>query len=115
MSQEPEQQEREPQFDASDRTALVVAGGAVALVAGLGIAFAIMSHDHGSTKPPPASQGGLIVETSRPKDEKLDLNRPLRCFVNGQMVGELTLAECAKRNGVATGSLDVGLHVPVGR
>lgn len=109
MTQEPESPERDTQFDASDRTALIVAGGAVALAAGLGVAFLIMSHDKGSTKPPPASQGGLIVETSRPKDEKLDMNRPLRCFVNGQVVGELTLAECAKRNGVATGSLDVGL------
>ncbi|MGE5500802.1 MAG: hypothetical protein ACM3W4_02620 [Ignavibacteriales bacterium] len=109
MTQEPESPPREPQFDASDRTVLVVAGGAVALAAGLGVAFFIMSHDHGSTKPPPASQGGLVVETARPKDEKLDMNRPLRCFVNGQMVGELTLADCAKRNGVATGALDVGL------
>ncbi len=109
MTDEPKTPDRDSQFDASDRTVLVVAGGAVALVGGLGVAFLIMSHDHGSTKPPPASQGGLIVETSRPKDEKLDMNRPLRCFVNGQMVGELTLAECAKRNGVATGSLDVGL------
>lgn len=109
MNEEPQTPERESHFDANDRTALVVAGGAVALVAGLGVAFLIMSHDHGSSKPPPASQGGLIVETARPKDEKLDLNRPLRCFVNGQMVGELTLAECAKRNGVVTGSLDVGL------
>jgi len=109
MTQEPETPKRESQFDATDRTVLVVAGGAVALAAGLGIAFLIMSHDKGSNRPPPASQGGLIVETARPKDEKLDMNRPLRCFVNGQMVGELTLADCAQRNGVATGSLDVGL------
>jgi hypothetical protein len=29
--------------------------------------------------------------------------------VEGQFVGELTLADCAKRNGVATGALDVGV------
>jgi hypothetical protein len=29
--------------------------------------------------------------------------------VGGQFVGELPLADCAKRNGVATGGLDVGL------
>lgn len=109
MTQEPQTPPREPQFDANDRTVMIVAGGAVALAAGLGIAFLIMSHDKGSTRPPPASQGGLVVETSRPKDEALDMNRPLRCFVDGQVVGELTLADCAKRNGVATGSLDVGL------
>jgi len=109
MTEEPQTPEREPQFDANDRTVMIVAGGAVALAAGLGIAFLIMSHDKGSTRPPPASQGGLVVETSKPKDEALDMNRPLRCFVDGQVVGELTLADCAKRNGVATGSLDVGL------
>lgn len=109
MTEEPKTPEPDKQFDASDQTALVVAGGAIALAAGLGIAFLIMSHDKGSNAPPAASRGGLVVETQRPKDEKLDMNRPLRCFVNGQVVGELTLAECAKRNGVATGSLDVGL------
>ena len=109
MTQEPQAPEREKHFDASDQTALVVAGGAIALAAGLGIAALIMSQDKGSNRPPPASQGGLVVETQKPTEEKLDLNRPLRCFVDGQVVGELTLAECAKRNGVATGSLDVGL------
>jgi len=109
MTQEPNTPPPEKQFDASDRTAIIVAGGAVALAAGLGIAFMIMSHDKGSDRPPPASQGGLVVETQRLPDEKLDVNRPLRCFVDGQVVGELTLADCAKRNGVATGALDVGL------
>jgi hypothetical protein len=40
---------------------------------------------------------------------KLDPARPLRCFVSGQFVGEITLAECARKNGVATGALDVGV------
>ena len=39
----------------------------------------------------------------------MDSAEPLRCFVAGQFVGELTLAACAKRNGVATDALDVGL------
>ncbi len=39
----------------------------------------------------------------------MDPAKPLRCFVAGQFVGELTLADCAKRNGVATDALDVGL------
>src|SRR5690606_6952159 len=85
-----------------------LAGGALALLAGLGIAFSIMLSDDGSKKPPPASRGGLVVETGRP-DDKLDPARPLRCFVDAQFVGELTLAQCAERNGVATGALDVGL------
>lgn len=96
---------REPQ---QNRTVLIF-GAALALVAGLGGAALIMSKDDGSTKPPPASRGGLVVEATRTVDDKLDPARPLRCFVDGQFVGEVTLAECAQRNGVATGALDVGL------
>lgn len=86
-------------------------GGALALLLGLGIAIGLMAggKDKGKSAPPPASQSGLIVEMGRDDDTKLDPARPLRCFVGGQFVGEITLAECAKRNGVATGALDVGV------
>ena len=84
-------------------------GGGVALLAGLLIAWAILAHSHKPTEPPPASQGGLVIVSGRDDDAKLDPKRPLRCFVGGQFVGELPLAVCAQRNGVATGSLDVGL------
>ena len=92
-----------------DRRVLLGGGAALALLAGLGIALLVM---HGNTSPtdaPPASRAGLIVETGRPDDTKLDANRPLRCFVGGQFVGETTLSECAQKNGVATGALDVGV------
>ena len=104
------EQEIEPAETRTDRNGLLVAGGVAALVAGLGLAFVIMSRDDGSSRPPPASQGGLVVQATRTEDDgKLDPSRPLRCFVSGQFVGELTLAQCAERNGVATGALDVGL------
>jgi hypothetical protein len=92
-----------------DRRVIAIGGGALALVAGLLIAWAILARSHKSTEAPPASQGGLIVVSGRDDDAKLDPKRPLRCFVGGQFVGELPLAVCAKRNGVATGALDVGL------
>ncbi|MFI4933096.1 MAG: hypothetical protein ACHP7N_00600 [Caulobacterales bacterium] len=89
---------------------MVLGGGAVlALVAGLAIAYVFLGRDNGPVQPPPASQGGLVVQTGRDDDLKLDPKRPLRCFVGGQFVGELPLAVCAQRNGVATGALDVGL------
>jgi hypothetical protein len=92
------------------RTLIFAGGGALALLAGLGIAVALMSgHDKKPDEAPPASRGGLIVETGRDDDSKLDPARPLRCFVGGAFVGEITLAECAKKNGVATGALDVGV------
>lgn len=92
-----------------DRRIVLAGGAALALIAGLGIAIALVSGKDKQTEPPPASRAGLIVETGRADDTKLDPARPLRCFVGGQFVGETTLAECAKKNGVATGALDVGV------
>ncbi|ADG10418.1 hypothetical protein B7G68_09975 [Caulobacter segnis] len=94
-----------------DRRIVVLGGGAaLALLAGLGIAAALLAgQDQKQTEAPPASRAGLIVETGRDDDTKLDPARPLRCFVGGSFVGEITLAECAKKNGVATGALDVGV------
>ena len=92
-----------------DRRAVTLAGMGLALLAGLAIAVFLIFHGRGVSEPPPASQGGLIVQTGRDDDVKLDESRPLRCFVNGQLVGDLKLSDCAKRNGVASGALDVGL------
>src|SRR5581483_9077991 len=63
----------------------------------------------GSTAPPPASTGGLIVQTGRPDDAQIDPGKPLRCFVNGQFIGMETLGDCAQKNGVATQAMDVGI------
>src|SRR5690242_10196445 len=92
-----------------DRRVLIGLGAVLALVAGIVIAGALGSGGTTDKSAPPASQGGLVVETGEPDSGGLDPARPLRCFVAGQYVGEITLADCAKRNGVATGALDVGL------
>lgn len=92
------------------RIALALGGAALALVAGLAMAFGLMNKHKGEADiAPPAAQGGLVVETGSTEEGKLDPTARLRCFVAGQFVGEATLAECAKRNGVATGALDVGV------
>lgn len=91
------------------RVALALMGAAVALAAGVLIALALTSGARETKTPPPASRGGLVVEAGPADDGKLDAARPLRCFVAGQFVGEITLAECAQKNGVATGALDVGV------
>ena len=85
-------------------------GALVALLAGLVIAL-LVSREHASdaVSAPPASQAGLFVETKTDVDHTLDPMAHLRCFVGGRFVGEATLAECAKKNGVATGALDVGV------
>lgn len=92
-----------------DRRIVLALGGGVALMLGILIAVTIMRGSKAPAEPPPASQGGLVVETGRDDDTRLDPARPIRCFVAGQFAGELTLAECARRNGVATGALDVGV------
>ena len=92
-----------------ERRTVVIASIGLALLAGLGIAAFLAIRGAGPADVAPPSQGGLIVQTGRDDDIKLDPRRPLRCFVNGQLVGKFTLGECARRNGVASGALDVGL------
>lgn len=92
------------------RTVLVLAGAAVALLAGLAMAWTLVSRHRGETAaPPPASRAGLVIDSADAADARMDPAKPLRCFVAGQPVGELTLSECAKRNGVSTDALDVGV------
>jgi hypothetical protein len=98
----------------SDRRIILVGGGGVAALAlGLGVALILVGHSPRPSGPPPASKGGLVVE-SNSDEGPVDPGRPLRCFVGGQMVGEMTLAECAKRNGVATKALDLGVDATGG-
>ncbi|HEY7901733.1 MAG TPA: hypothetical protein VIC25_11180, partial [Caulobacteraceae bacterium] len=89
---------------------LVALGGAgLALGSGLALAIALAERQNSNDDAPPASVGGLVVQTSHDAVAKLDPARPLRCFVGGRLIGELTVIDCAKRNGVATGALDVGV------
>lgn len=87
---------------------LMALGGLAALLAGGAIAWVLASGDPSDT-PPPASEGGLVIDSSAVDDGRIDPGKALRCFVQGQFVGELTLTDCARRNGVATDALDVGL------
>jgi hypothetical protein len=92
------------------RMVLVLAGAAIALLAGVAIAWTLVSQHRGETAAaPPASRAGLVIDSTGPADARMDAAKPLRCFVAGQFVGEMTLAACAKRNGVSTDALDVGL------
>src|SRR6185436_15155940 len=88
---------------------LLILGAGVALAAGLGIAGALIVGGREDKSPPPASQGGLVIEAGEETPGRVDPARPLRCFVAGQFVGELSLNDCARRNGVATDALDVGV------
>jgi hypothetical protein len=91
------------------RLPLILIGAVVALLAGLAIAAALLLSGRGEHRPPAASQAGLVIDSTSPDAGKIDPAKPLRCFVQGQYVGDLSLTDCAKRNGVATDALDVGL------
>jgi hypothetical protein len=92
------------------RIVLPLAGAAIALLAGLAIAWTMLAGQRREPQEaPPASSAGLVIDSVGTDDARMDPAKPLRCFVAGQFVGEITLADCAKRNGVATDALDVGL------
>ena len=57
---------------------------------------------------PPAPRGALRVTMGETR-AKLDPKAALRCFVAGRFVGETSLADCAQKNGVDPGRMDVGV------
>lgn len=87
----------------------ILIGAIAALVAGLVSAILLLVLGRSGEGPPPASQGGLVVEAGPRAETRLAPGLPLRCYVAGQLVGDLPLEDCARRNGVASGALDVGI------
>ena len=97
--------------------ALIV--GLVVLIA-LGGAFGLMhrggsapaSTDSSNTVAAPSAGPGVRsgdLQVVMGKSPKVEADTSVRCFVNGQFVGMQTAADCAQKNGVAPGGLDVGL------
>ena len=50
-----------------------------------------------------------MVEAGHRAETRLAPGAMLRCYVAGKLVGDLPLEVCARRNGVASGALDVGI------
>jgi hypothetical protein len=78
-----------------------------AAVLALGAAL-MMSGCH-RAKSPDATPNGPLLKVEMGASTKLDPESALRCFVHGQFVGMQTPAQCAEKNGVPAGALDVGL------
>lgn len=91
------------------RVLAALGGGAVLLAVVVALALAL-SHRGDATVPEGASSGSLQVEAG--KTTATGAAASLRCFVGGQMVGEMPLADCAARNGVSAQAMDVGLPPP---
>ena len=91
-----------------DNRILIAIGAAAAVVIAV-IVGLLMTRggDSASDAPPPAAHGGLTVSVADAPG--LDSTRELRCYVDGQFVGMATLTDCARRNGLATDALDVGV------
>ncbi len=90
-----------------DNRILIAIGAGVAIVLAVVFAIVISGGRDRTPEPPPAAQGGLTVNVADAPG--LDSTRELRCYVAGQFVGMATLADCARRNGLATEALDVGI------
>lgn len=91
----------------SQNNRLILILGAVAAVVAAVVIAMLMNRGPAPDTPPPASKGGLQLEVT--EVPTLEPTRELRCFVDGQFVGLTTLADCARRNGLATDALDVGI------
>jgi hypothetical protein len=82
-------------------------GAAAAVVVGIILAMSV-SHGHKDDEKMNDQPTGLTFKVADPPPS-LDARKPLRCYVSGAYVGDVTLAECAKKNGVAAQQLDVGI------
>lgn len=90
----------------NNRTILAIGVGVAAVLA---IVLALV-FSRGADRAPdmlPAERGGLTVDVA--DAPSLEPTRELRCFVDGRFIGMATLTDCARRNGLATDALDVGL------
>jgi hypothetical protein len=90
-----------------DNRIVIAIGAGLAVVAAVVLALVFGGGRDGPDTPPPAAQGGLTVDVADAPG--LDTNRELECYVDGVSVGMASLATCARRNGLATDALDVGV------
>jgi hypothetical protein len=91
----------------NDNRTILAIGAGLAVVAAVVLALVFSGGRDRTPEPSPAARGGLTVDVADAPG--LEPTRELRCFVDGQYVGMATLSDCARRNGVATDALDVGL------
>ncbi|WP_313454339.1 hypothetical protein [Brevundimonas sp.] len=90
-----------------DNRVIIAVGAGLVIVVAVVLALIFTSGGDKTPEAPPASKGGLTVDLA--DATSLEPTRELKCFVDGQFVGLATLADCARRNGLATDALDVGL------
>lgn len=91
-----------------DNRVILAIGAGLAVLAAIVMALVFGgSREPTSGASPADERGGLQVDLA--DAPALEPTRQLRCFVDGQFIGMATLSDCARRNGLATDALDVGL------
>lgn len=93
-------------FPNDNRTILAIGAG-LAVLAAIVLALVFSGGRDRTPATPAAEREGLTVDLA--DAPSLEPTRELRCFVDGRFIGMATLADCARRNGLATDALDVGL------
>ena len=91
----------------NDNRMILAIGAGVAILAAIVLALIFGGKKDQTEAPPVDRPAGLQVDLA--DAPSLEPTRELRCFVDGQFVGMATLSDCARRNGLATDGLDVGL------
>ena len=94
----------------NDNRVIIAIGVGLAVLAAVVLALVFGgSHEPAAPKAPETEGGPGGLQVDLADAPSLEPTRELRCFVDGQFVGMATLADCARRNGLATDALDVGL------
>jgi hypothetical protein len=93
----------------NDNRVIIAIGVGLAVLAAVVLALVFGGSNEPAAPKAPETEGpgGLTVNVG--DAPSLEPTRELRCFVNGQFIGMATLSDCARRNGLATDALDVGL------
>lgn len=94
----------------SRRVSPVILGGGLAVITAALLATPLLLHS--PSHPTSAAAPSLRITHHQPAETPVTPHRSLPCYVNGVSVGALPLMDCAARNGVASGALDVGLQRP---
>ena len=99
---------------AKGRPVGAIAAGLALLALTAALSLTALRHGRGAGEriAPPGllrSSEGLRVEADPEPDSRLRPPQTLPCFVGGRPVADMTVAACARSNGVDSGRLDVGL------
>ncbi|MES2860966.1 MAG: hypothetical protein V4701_05805 [Pseudomonadota bacterium] len=93
----------------NDNRVILAIGAGLAILAAIVLALVFSGGRDSAPKAAPEVEGPGGLQVDLTDAPSLEPTRELRCFVDGQFIGMATLSDCARRNGLATDALDVGL------